>query len=243
MRRSNLLLAVTFLILGCNRKEAPVPPAAAIPPPQAMAVPEGNPNLQGIVQETIPAPPYTYLRIKTAAGEVWAGVPATTQAKGALVTVVNPIMMENFESPSLHRTFAQLYLGTLAGAAPVSPASFAPGGAAPAAPVAADEKVAKAAGADACTIAELYARKQALHDQPVTVRGKIVKYNEGILGKTWIHLRDGSGQGAENDITVTTRDRAALGEVVTARGVLRLNKDFGSGYAFAAIVEDAKVTK
>ena len=241
-----MLLATAFLLVGCNRKEAPV--QAAAPAPQALPAPEQNANIQGKVLETIPAPPYTYLRIQTANGEVWAGVPSTDLAKGSQATVVNPIMMENFESRTLHRTFAQLYLGTLAGAAPVSPMSFAPAGTTPqGAPAGGtsgpDEKITKASGSDARSVAEIYAQKQNLQDKPVTVRGKVVKYNEGILGKTWIHLRDGSGQGSENDITVTTRDTAALGDVLTAKGTLRLNKDFGSGYAFAAIIEDAKLTK
>jgi hypothetical protein len=79
----------------------------------------------------------------------------------------------------------------------------------------------------------------------VTVRGKVVKYNEKILGKNWLHLRDGSGSDADrtNDITVTTQDSAKVGDIVTVKGTLRLSRDFGSGYTYPVIIEEAKVAR
>jgi len=73
----------------------------------------------------------------------------------------------------------------------------------------------------------------------------LVKYNAGVMGKNWLHLQDGSGEASKgnHDITVTSQDTAAKGDVVTIKGVLRLDKDFGSGYTYALIVEEAKVIK
>ena len=81
--------------------------------------------------------------------------------------------------------------------------------------------------------------------KPVTVRGKVVKYNEQVMGKNWIHVQDGSGNAAQgtNDLTVTSRDAASIGETVTITGTVRTNKDFGSGYLYRVIVEDARVVK
>jgi hypothetical protein len=106
-----------------------------------------------------------------------------------------------------------------------------------------DVKVEKAKGADARTIAEVYAQKAALKEKPVAVRGKVVKFNEGIMGRNWVHLRDGTGKQGTNDLTVTTNDKASVGDVVTAKGTVRTDKDFGAGYAYPVIVEDASVTK
>jgi hypothetical protein len=80
-----------------------------------------------------------------------------------------------------------------------------------------------------------------LKDKPVLVRGKVVKYNAAIMGKNWIHLRDGSGSAADgsNDLIVTTAHQAKTGDVVTAKGIVRTDKDFGSGYAYKVLVEDA----
>ena len=95
------------------------------------------------------------------------------------------------------------------------------------------------------TVAELYAEKDQLANKKVTLRGKVVKTNAGIMGKNWLHLQDGSGdaKAGTNDLTVTSSDAAAKGDTVTITGVLRLDKDFGSGYAYPVLVEDAKVKK
>jgi hypothetical protein len=106
-------------------------------------------------------------------------------------------------------------------------------------------KVDKAAGPDARTVAEVYAQKAQLKEKKVAVRGKVVKFSAGIMGRNWVHLRDGSGaqDKGTNDITVTTGDQAAVGDVVVAKGVVRTDKDFGAGYAYPVIVEDAKLSK
>jgi hypothetical protein len=108
-----------------------------------------------------------------------------------------------------------------------------------------DVKVAKATGADARTVAEVWAQRKALKDKPVTIRGKVVKFNPGIMGKNWLHLRDGSGTAdkKDNDITITTADTVAVGDVVTAKGKVLVEKDFGAGYAYPVIIEEAKVAK
>jgi hypothetical protein len=108
-----------------------------------------------------------------------------------------------------------------------------------------DVKVAKATGADARTVAEVYAQKAALKEKPVTVQAKVVKYNAGIMGKNWLHLRDGSGkaEAGDNDLTVTSQDVAKVGDVVVVKGVVRTDKDFGAGYAYPVIIEDAKISK
>jgi VCBS repeat-containing protein len=79
----------------------------------------------------------------------------------------------------------------------------------------------------------------------VSIRGTVVKYNEGVMGKNWIHLQDGSGDAklGTNDITVTSLDGAAMSGTITIQGTVRTNKDFGAGYSYAVIVEDAKVVK
>jgi len=100
--------------------------------------------------------------------------------------------------------------------------------------------IAKADGGK--TVAEVFAEKDALAGKPVAVRGKVVKVNAGIMGKNWLHVRDGSGAEGTNDLTVTTAaELPALGATVVVIGPVTLNKDFGMGYAYDVIVEDAEV--
>jgi hypothetical protein len=101
--------------------------------------------------------------------------------------------------------------------------------------------IAKADGGK--TVAEVFAEKDQLAGQPVIVRGKVVKSNPDIMGKNWLHVRDGSGAEGTNDLTVTTAGAVpSVGDTVVVKGALALNKDFGMGYQYDVIVEDAEVT-
>ena len=252
MRGALPLLLVLATTVGCQSKKSDAIVAAPISGTlPTNAAPAPGQGLSGKVLERIAAAPYCYLRIQTATGEVWAAVPETTIEKGADVTVVNPMLMSNFESKTLNRTFAEVYFGTLAGAGGAPSAAAAPAAGAPApmgAPIPAPVligKVDKAAGANAHTVAEIWAQKGALKEKAISVRGKVVKYNPGVMGKNWIHLQDGSGDPTKNthDITVTSQDTVAKGDVVTAQGVVRVDKDFGAGYTYPIIVEEAKIVK
>jgi hypothetical protein len=75
-----------------------------------------EPQLTGQVLETMDVPEYTYMRIKTATGEEWAAVNKTPVAVGDTVTVSQSLVMENFPSKSLGRTFPRLVMGTMVGA-------------------------------------------------------------------------------------------------------------------------------
>jgi hypothetical protein len=119
-----------------------------------------------------------------------------------------------------------------------------PHGTAPVPPVPV-AKLARAAGPDAKTVAEVVAGTAALKDKTVTIRGQVVKASLGILGRNWIHLQDGSGSAAAgtHDILVSTMDTPAAGEVVIATGTVRANVDLGFGYVYAVMVADAKIRK
>jgi len=93
------------------------------------------------------------------------------------------------------------------------------------------------------TVAEVFAEKDALGGQKVIVRGKVVKTNAGIMGRNWLHVRDGSGAEGTNDLTVTTAaDLPAVGATVLLTGTLALDQDFGMGYQYPVIVQDAELT-
>ena len=92
------------------------------------------------------------------------------------------------------------------------------------------------------TVAEIFAGKDQLAGQTVVFRGKVVKTNPNIMGKNWLHVRDGSGVEGSNDLTVTTGDAAPnVGDTVVVTGPVVLNKDFGMGYTYDVIIEDAQV--
>ncbi len=239
MARALAILLFVSAVTGCGAKT----PDAAKAPPNPAGAPTSD-QLTGPVQEHLAAPPYLYLRIKTAKGDVWAAVPEARIEDGTEVTVVNAMRMTDFESTSLKRTFAEVYFGTLAteGAAAAGHGDNPHAGVSAGAPVDVGH-VPKAIGPDARTVAEVWAERASLEGKTVTVRGVVVKYNPGVMGKNWLHVQDGSGNAGQGtgEITVTTLDQAAKGETVTIRGTVRTNRDFGAGYTYPIIIEDAKV--
>ena len=206
------------------------------------AAPHGA-SLSGKVLEVQHAGSFTYLRVKTKDGETWA---ATTRApidKGAEVRLENTIVMTDFESKALKRKFDKIVFGELAGAGASASKRHRELSAAHAgiatAPALGDVKVPKASGPNARTVAEIVTERTALKDQTVLVRGKVVKYNPGILGRNWIHLRDGSGSASDrtHDVLVTSKKEVKIGDVVLVKGVVRTDKDFGAGYSYPVMIE------
>lgn len=223
--RPALALTATLLLVAAFSTQA-------LPP---------TPPLTGEVVESRDVQGYTYLRIKTASGETWAAVPTSVVKVGSQVGIANPVTMQNFESKTLNKRFDKIVFGQIVDplAKPAAPASAAPASAS------AITKVTKAVGPDAKTVAQVVTGKAGLKDKTVLVHGQVVKASTGILGKNWLHLRDGSGSAAAgtHDVLVTTLDNAAVGDIVNARGKVRTDVDLGSGYAYAVLIEDASLRK
>ena len=103
----------------------------------------------------------------------------------------------------------------------------------------------KASGANARTVAEVHTKSAELKDKPVVVAGKVVKFNAAVMGKNWIHLQDGTGNPLKNqyDLVVTSTEDPGENGIVTIEGTLSFERDFGAGYKYEVIVEDAKIEK
>jgi hypothetical protein len=207
--------------------------------------------LSGTVAESIDAAGYTYVRLTTSQGDTWAAIPQTALQKGQPLTLDVQMVTEGFHSKTLNRTFDRLTFATVAGAqaaaAPAQPAAppLSAAHLSPAPQTPANVKVARAEGKNAKTVSEVWKARGALKGSSVAVRGTVVKFLPQILGKNWVHLRDGSGSAAtkDEDLTVTTQDTAKVGDVVTATGTVHTDKDFGAGYAYPVILEEAKLTR
>jgi hypothetical protein len=200
--------------------------------------------VSGTVVETMNAAKYTYMRVKTESEELWAATGQFDVKVGERVDVPLEMAMENFHSKALNRDFPVIYFVSQVsreGQAPQAmTAAQSPHGSTP-------PSVEKAAAvttpmqppAGGTTIANVWANRASLAGKPVTVRGKVVKYNGGILGVNWLHIQDGTGETGKQtgDLAVTTSDTATVGDVVTATGTVAIDKDFGAGYSYAVILE------
>ena len=101
-----------------------------------------------------------------------------------------------------------------------------------------------AADATVKTVAAAYKDKAALAGKKITVEGKVVKVNNGIMGRNFVHVQDGTGdaKASTNNLVVTSKQTAAVGDKVSITGVVVLDRDFGSGYSYPLLIEEATVT-
>jgi len=217
-------------------------------------------SFSGKVTETMNTAGYTYVLVDTGTRKVWAAAMEFPVKKGDVVAVAGGMAMPNYHSKTLNRDFDVVYFASsveVNGKKAAEPKEVFSGHPAPGpksegnlpkghpplvgAPV--DEKIAPLAKpVGGKTVAEILTDKAALNGKVVTVRGKVVKYNGGILGRNWLHIQDGTGTPGSDDLLVTTEAKVALGKTVIVMGKVSLNRDFGSGYKYDVMVEDAKVT-
>lgn len=106
MKRINVVLAVAVALLigvvGCKSNQtessAPSPHSQA---PQSPA----DAALSGKVVETMNAAGYTYLGLESGGKKIWVAIPETQVKVGQNVTCAPGMVMTNFTSKTLKRTF------------------------------------------------------------------------------------------------------------------------------------------
>ncbi|MBW2235643.1 MAG: nucleotide-binding protein [Deltaproteobacteria bacterium] len=201
-------------------------------------------KIVGTVIEKFDAGRYTYVKLDTGEGPVWAAGPRVEVAAGDTVSIPDGLQMTDFFSESLDRRFDRIHLVASMKVEPANPSAHA----AKPTPAASESKavgdvsgIERAAGGK--TLREIFEGKDGLAGETVTLRGKVVKSLRGILGKNWIHLQDGTeGPGGVYDLVVTTQGTAEVGDLVLVTGTVAVDRDLGYGYKYEVLIEDARVT-
>ncbi len=98
--------------------------------------------------------------------------------------------------------------------------------------------LAPAGTAHAISIKALYAGRTKLNGKKAVVSGRVIKINKNIMGKNWIHLKDGTGPKGMDEVVLTTSQSAKPGERVSATCTVSADKDFGAGYFYKVILEN-----
>jgi hypothetical protein len=93
------------------------------------------------------------------------------------------------------------------------------------------------------TIEQLFKNKDQYNGQVVKIRGEVTKFSGQIMERNWVHIQDGTSNGNEFDLTLTTTEFAGVGEVFEFEGRVSLNKDFGAGYVYDVVIENARVIR
>ncbi len=248
----------------------------AIQPPLALQAAQESKTVSGTVIQTMNASGYTYMQVDTGSAKSWVAIPETSLQVGDTVNYLEGMVMSNFQSKTLNRTFPSIVFSSgLQGQKSFNPHGTKPtkvsqtedsfsaavqaektqsqapkeeavsGGSAGAMAPFTEIKVEKIAGENGYTVEEIFSNSQELDGKIIRVRGKVVKYNPNIMGKNWIHIQDGSGDPMENthDLVVTTTEQLTSEDIIVIEGKMTANKDFGAGYSYTALIEEAKLVK
>lgn len=243
MNKNKLLLigaALLLLMPGCkgdvtdNQKGAEEP--------QVISQQSG---ISGTVTETMDASGYTYVLVDTGGENIWVAGQKVVVKVGDEVFVPGGSPMANFESKTLGRTFEQIIFASsimVGGADQPFAADQAPADRAQAAtPQAVVDFSGLTKPDGGKTVEEVISERIALNTKSVKVRAKVVKFMSGIMGKNWLHLKDGTGAPGADDLVVTTDANVKVGDTVLVTGAVAADRDFGSGYSYEVIIEDAEV--
>lgn len=211
------------------------------------------PNVQQVTaEEVIQTSMYTYVRVADGEKDYWVAIAKAEIELDKTYYWSAGAEMVNFASKELNRTFPSIMFVSDFTDKPITTATAAsepqmqmPAGETmagkPQAPQQEGIKVEKAKGG--LTIAEVFAKKTSLDGKSVKVRAQVVKFSPMIMNRNWVHLQDGTRDGSNFDLTVTTQDLVKVGDVVTFEGVIGLNKDFGAGYFYEVVVENGKLVQ
>lgn len=228
MKKSILLIILGLAIFSfacqskkTENKKAPLPPGVS----------------QIIVKETFNAGGYTYIN---GANDLWLAVGQRPIDIGKTYYYKGALEMKNFHSKELNRDFPVIYFLNTISDTPI--ANEKPMQASKMKMQTAKKLEVSIEKTEGVTsISDIFSKKDDFSGKEVTVKGKVAKFNQNIMGKNWIHIQDGSEFEGDFDLTLTGMEVVSVGQIIEVSGTIALNKDFGSGYSYDVIMENAKL--
>jgi hypothetical protein len=192
------------------------------------------------VVDKIDAKGYSYLQVSENDNIFWIAVPRMEVEKGEKLYFSQAMEMQDFTSETIDKTFESILFVQDAAKSesgiqmpdPHSTLSSIP-----------KEEINIEPAADGMSLADIFKNAENLKGKTIKVKGKVVKVSQQIMNRNWIHIQDGTQYNGNYDLVVTSDDMAEVGEIITAEGILSKDKDFGSGYVFNFIIEEAKIIK
>jgi hypothetical protein len=229
MKNYILFVAIAALIVSCQLKN-----------PDGEETTKNSDFQQGIAKDVLQTSNYTYILFEMDGSDVWIAAVKMDAVIGQKYYFVQNMEMENFESKELNRTFDKILFVQQISTDPNSfkeqshnQSDFKT-----------EVKVTKQdvkidLGKGIKSIADVYSNKNKYNGTIVTVKGVVTKYNPEIMNKNWIHLQDGTDSDGRFDLAIATLVNSHVGDTLTLEGKLVLDKDFGYGYKYDLLIEDA----
>lgn len=223
-----LFAGIILIMASCNsnRKQA-----ANLAPGEHMCT----------VEEIIQTSAYTYLRAMEGSKEIWLAIEKQEVKKGGTYFFMDAMEMPDFKSKELNRTFKSIYFVQKFSDQPSSAVKKMPLESAGKKTMEMKEGISVSPAEGGITIAELFSKRDTYAGKSVKIRGEVVKFNKDIMKTNWVHIQDGTNDSGNFDLIITTPSVVKAGDVVIFEGIITLNKDFGAGYSYEVIMQDAKL--
>ena len=184
------------------------------------------------VLETLESGGYTYMKVQEERDSYWIAMTQRSVQKGESVRFEGAGWIQNFHSKTLERTFDKIMFASDPLQAERSDMTVKP-----------DVMSSKYQQKGSVTVAELFANRERYVGKKIRVRGRVTKTSAQIMKRNWLHLQDGSSfKGADDLVFTSASELPREGTIVTAEGVLSKDIDFGYGYFYPVIVENATFT-
>jgi hypothetical protein len=189
-----------------------------------------------MVEEVLNTERYSYLNVTEGGEKFWIAIPKKEIEVGKTYYYKGGLLKRNFESKEYNRIFETLYLVSDVIPHPLN-ANHADVSESIKSEISTHGPISVPSVTGAVKLSELFADPAKYSGKVVLVTGKCVKVNPMIMDRNWIHIQDGSGD--DLDLTITTNENVSIDAVVSFEGVIALNKDFGAGYKYDVIMEQA----
>jgi hypothetical protein len=232
IKKAGLLAMIAIIGFACQNKGGG----------EVESLPPGNHKAEIVDVEL--SSNYTYLQVDEMGSEYWIAVNKQMFEKGETIYFLTGLKMENFESKDLGQTFDVIYFVQDIDREPIEQVQEMVRGQTEAKkPKLVKEELEVEIPDGGVSIQELYTDPTSFDGKTIVVRGKVTKVNPNIMDRNWIHIQDGTGTDDQFDLTITTLHTPQPGEIVTFRGKIALNRDFGAGYVYDVLLENAEVVK
>lgn len=208
------------------------------------ASPSGDGLITAKVKTVEQVSNYTYLEIKAKGPAYWVALPSMEIAVGSVISYREGGLMKDFYSKELDRTFAEIwFLDGLEGDDPSGTGMGMMGESTQGSKVNVEKLKTNVAVEGSTSLAEIFADPAKFDGKTIVVSGEVAKYNPAIMERNWIHIQDGTEFEGKYDLTVTSSEAFEVGEVVTIQGTIALNRDFGYGYSYEVLLENATAVR
>jgi len=247
MKKLILFFFSIVIFASCNNSNWPTPKSADSNTGSGMNN-ESSAGLKkdkmAVVLEALDGGSYTYLRLSQDGNEFWAAISARPVVLGKNYYYQESVVMKDFESKQLQKTFESIMFIDYFGEFPREMNRAAPHtSTASHTSTSKKENLTIEYDQDELSLGELFENKDSYNGKQVKVKGEVVKISKNIMDRHWIHIQDGTSYGDQYDLTVTMNTAVGfdVSDIISFKGTISLDKDFGAGYLYPVIMEDAQV--